>query len=84
MSLPISNSDYRLLLDEDSEKQAVGAEVDATEGRNVSPSVITVAKMSTHHRNLQLTWSNRAMNLLLCAGGIMLFYGAFSVFQEKM
>ncbi|KAL3068134.1 hypothetical protein niasHT_027964 [Heterodera trifolii] len=32
----------------------------------------------------QQAWSQRALNLLFCASGIIICYGAFSVFQEKI
>jgi len=78
-NLPVSNSDYRLLLEDEETGIEGGEEAQDTKGKST-----TIARMSTHHRNLQQTWQSRALNLMLCAGGIMVCYGAFSVFQEKM
>ena len=39
---------------------------------------------STLHRASQQGWTQRALNLAFCAGGIIVCYGAFSFFQEKM
>uniref|UniRef100_A0A915EQA4 Uncharacterized protein n=1 Tax=Ditylenchus dipsaci TaxID=166011 RepID=A0A915EQA4_9BILA len=40
--------------------------------------------MSTHHKAQQQTWRNRAINLLFCAGGIIVCYSAFSIYQEQI
>nr|CAD2194244.1 unnamed protein product [Meloidogyne enterolobii] len=39
---------------------------------------------STLHRASQQGWTQRALNLAFCAGGIIVCYGAFSFFQEKI
>lgn len=43
-----------------------------------------IRKMSTHHKSQQQTWTNRAINLLICAGGIIVCYSAFSIYQEQI
>ncbi|KAI1720772.1 UAA transporter family domain-containing protein [Ditylenchus destructor] len=40
--------------------------------------------MTTHHKSQQQTWLEKVLNLLLSAGGIIVCYSAFSVYQEKI
>ncbi|KAI3422017.1 hypothetical protein GPALN_012554 [Globodera pallida] len=43
-----------------------------------------MAGATTLQMATQQAWSHRALNLLFCASGIIICYGVFSVFQEKI
>uniref|UniRef100_A0A914HL83 Uncharacterized protein n=1 Tax=Globodera rostochiensis TaxID=31243 RepID=A0A914HL83_GLORO len=48
------------------------------------PQQQQMAGATTLQMATQQAWSHRALNLLFCASGIIICYGVFSVFQEKI